>query len=481
MVTTEKFSVASLRETGIVRKINGWLCSPFYVLLIGLLAAVSNVFALELPVYTVYVLVGLYISFFAEDYLPLMPLVIFCYIAPSVSSNPGKNEASIFYPQNGGIYLLVIAALFFASVVWRLVTDPDFGGKKFLKAPRALQSGMLILGLAYVLGGVGSGYYLPNLGKNLLFGFVQFLSVFFMYWLFSGAVRWEKARKDYFAWIGLSTGITLLIQLANIYVTGNVLVNGAIVREQIFTGWGMYNNIGAMLAFMIPCAAYLACIRKHAWIYTLCCLAFAGGVVFTCSRGSILGAVFGFGLSYILIILKAKNKRANLIAHIVTAAVIVLAVVVLRDKILSVFRQLVEKGADPSTRDTLYTEGIRQFLKYPVFGATFYPTEFIPWDFSTLENFSALFPPRWHNTLIQVAASCGTVGLVAFGYHRFQTVRIFVREMTLEKVFISVSLLALLGMSLLDCHMFNIGPVLMYSMLLAFAEKSTAGIKINLQ
>ena len=478
---TEKRNAVSLRDGGIVQQINRWLRSPVYVHMAGLLAALSNVFGLELPVYTIYILCGLYISFFAEDYLPLMPLVIFCYIAPSAGSNPAINEDSVFYPQNGGIYLIVLAALFAASVIWRLITDPVFGGKKFLKAPRALQMGMLILGAAYVLGGVGSGFYLPNLGKNVLFGLVQFLAVFLAYWVFTGAVRWEMARKDYFAWIGFSTGCALLIQLINIYATGEVVVGGTIEREAIFTGWGMYNNIGSLLAVMIPCAGYLACRRHNGWLYNLGSLAFFIGVVFTCSRGSILGAAGAYCVSYMLVLVKAKDKHANMAAHFVTILIFVLTVTVLGDVLVELFRELIDKGADPSTRDVIYEAGIQQYLKFPVFGATFYPSEFVPWDWATLESFSELFPPRWHNTLIQMAACCGTAGLLAYGYHRVQTIRMLARNLTLEKVFIVVSLTAFLGMSMLDCHMFNIGPTMLYSMLLAFAEKSIKGVKITFQ
>ena len=48
---------------------------------------------------------------------------------------------------------------------------------------------------------------------------------------------------------------------------------------------------------------------------------------------------------------------------------------------------------------------------------------------------------------------------------------------TAGKAFISISLLALLGTSLLDSHFFNVGPVLFYSMALAFAEKADTHIR----
>jgi len=477
----EKIPFAHLRATCVVRKINAWMASPYYVMLIGLLAAVSNLFSAELAVYTFYILCGLYISFFGDDYLPVMPIAICCYIAPSMSNNPGRNETSIFYPENGGIYLLVIAALFFASVIWRLAVDRQLGGKKFFSTPRMLLQGMLVLGVAYLLGGVGSGHYAVKGMTNVLFALVQFLSVFFMYYFFTGGVRWEKARKDYFAWVGLSVGFALLLQIGNVYLTCDVIVDGIIDRVVIATGWGMYNNIGALLACMIPCAYYLACRRKHGWVYNLCGLAFFVGVAFTCSRSSILGAAVAYVVSYIFVLTKAKNKRANHIAHLITVLLIVVVAVLFHQRISQLFQDLLNRGLDPTTRDVIYLEGMKQFVKHPVFGGTFYPTDFSPWSWSTLEAFTSFFPPRWHNTLLQLGVSCGIVGLVAYGYHRYQTVKMFAAKMSLEKIYIALCLAVLLGMSMLDCHMFNVGPVLFYSMMLAFAEKCAVGIKMNMQ
>ena len=272
-----------------VRRINLFLASPYYVMTVGLLAAISNIFSLELPVYTFYILIGLYISFLGRDYLPVIPIAICCYIAPSYGANPGKNENSIFYPDNGGIYLLAIALLFAASVVWRLTTDKRLGGRKFLTTERKLMPGMLLLGGAYLLAGAGSGFYREKGLPNLLFAAIQFLSVFLLYYFFTGGIRWEKARKDYFAWTGLTVGGAIVLEILNIYLVQNVVDDGVIIRERICTGWGIQNNMGALLACMIPCAYYLACRRKYGWVYNLCGLAFLAGVLFTCSRTAILG------------------------------------------------------------------------------------------------------------------------------------------------------------------------------------------------
>jgi hypothetical protein len=51
-----------------------------------------------------------------------------------------------------------------------------------------------------------------------------------------------------------------------------------------------------------------------------------------------------------------------------------------------------------------------------------------------------------------------------------QTVKLFVKNRNTFKTFVGFAVAALLVNSLLDCHMFNVGPVFLYSMALAFAE-----------
>ena len=166
----------------------------------------------------------------------------------------------------------------------------------------------------------------------------------------------------------------------------------------------------------------------------------------------------------------ARNRRHNTIALITVAAVTVLTVTLFHGQLLRLFSDLLGRGLDPSSRDDIYREGLALFARSPVFGNSFYSPGYQPWDWSTVESFSGMFPPRWHNTLVQLLASCGLVGLGAYVLHRIQTVRLFLREPGKEKVFIGCAMLVLLGCSLFDCHFFNLGPTLFYSMALAFAE-----------
>ena len=57
-------------------RINDFLRSPWYVLVIACLTVLSSVFGLELIVYSVFIAIGVYLCMFGDDLLPLMPVVI---------------------------------------------------------------------------------------------------------------------------------------------------------------------------------------------------------------------------------------------------------------------------------------------------------------------------------------------------------------------------------------------------------------------
>ena len=52
---------------------------------------------------------------------------------------------------------------------------------------------------------------------------------------------------------------------------------------------------------------------------------------------------------------------------------------------------MLERGLDPSGRDVIYKEGIKQFLRFPVFGGSFFPVDFSPYCFSSVAEFAYFF------------------------------------------------------------------------------------------
>ena len=127
-------------------------------------------------------------------------------------------------------------------------------------------------------------------------------------------------------------------------------------------------------------------------------------------------------------------------------------------------------GVASDSRVNLYKNGFEAFKNAPIFGQTFYPVSYEVYEFSEIDAFSSFFPPRWHNTVVQILASCGIVGMLAYLFHRISTVVLFIKKRSRATTFIGISILALLLMSLVDCHFFNVGPVLFYSTVLAVME-----------
>lgn len=453
-----------------------FLRSPNFIIAICALTALSNLLRLDLFLYSVIIALGVSICLLSVDLLPLMPLVILCYIAPSPANNPGSasNTGSIFYPENGGIYLFVILALFLGALCYRLITDRKIGGWAFLKEKRCLMSGMLILSATYLLSGLGIEQYPQIFRQNLLFSVLQCIAICLMYFLFAGSVRWEQTSRDYLAWVGMCVGLVVIPQLLENYLSGRIFMagTGTIDRELIYAGWGMHNNMGALMAMMLPCPFYLARYHKKGWVFNILATVLMVGVVLSCSRTSIMVGVAVYALCVFLLLRRKDQRKANLQVYLVAFLALFGCSILFFDKLKDIFDLFFEELFIVSQRDNLFHYGIKQFMSAPVFGGSFFPQgEYVPWDWSTSASFSSFFPPRWHNTLVQIGASCGIVGLLAYSIHRIDTIRLLFNDRSPEKLYIALSIGVLLCCSLLDCHFFNIGPVLFYSMGLAFAEK----------
>ena len=444
-----------------------FLASPRYILSVMLLTALSNLFGCELIVYTLFIGIAVYTCLWGKDLLPLAPLVFSSYIAPSIANNPGRNPDSIFSPAKGGVLLLFLAALLIAVLILHMIRHRQ---RFFSRKPKLL-SGMLFLAAAYLLSGIGSDAYPGSLGPNLLFAFLQGCALIVPYWVLWHGVDWKYVRKDYFCWIGFATGCVLVIEILGVYFSGKVIVNGVIERQNIYTGWGMYNNMGGMLAMMLPFAFYLATKYRKGWIGTVVGSVFLIGILLTCSRTSIITGFCAYIACILLTLRHGKHRKSNSLALIIICGCLLLAFILFHKPLLRLFSKLLELGADPSNRDTIFQDGLGIFKEYPLLGGSFFSPGKKPWDWSNVDSFSAFFPPRWHNTFVQLLATCGIVGLLAYLSHRIQTVKLFYWKRSRENSFIGISLLILLICSQFDCHFFNIGPVLFYSMALAFTER----------
>ena len=441
------------------RELGGVWCLAFFCLLF----LVTSVFGLELLCYTVCWLFAVWLLLFSDDLYPLLGIIPMLYYTPSLANNPGRNPDSVFYPENGLVYIVVLIVTFLVLFLARVISDVRQGNVK-VRFP-TLTVGFVLLGAAYLLGGVG---YEDYDGRTLAFGALEILSLALVYFLFTLFCDVARAPKAYFAWMLFFGGVLLFGETLSVYTFGEVFANGSPVRGQIYTGWGMYNNLGAALCMMMPGAFYLAAVHRAGPAFLLAGYAFFGAVVLTLSRTSIaVGAVIAvLGTAAVLIQSRGAVRIWNAVLAVLAASAAAALCYLFRGAVLSLVQALLNFEETGSSRLETYREGWELFRAHPFFGTGFYSCEQYKWG--KLDSF---IPPRWHNTYVQLLAACGIVGLLAYLVHRMETLVLLFRAPCFEKWMIALSVLALIATSWLDCHFFNLGPGLLYSALLCFAEK----------
>ncbi len=460
-----------IKENRVVQTLGSFLYSPYYLIAVVALMVASNLFGLELPVYYVYGLFCVLISLFAEDTFSLIPMICCGYMTFSKKSNPLLYPDTNFLASTAGkVQLIVIIVLIALALIARLLHEVIVVRRE--KTVPKLTLGYFVLGLAYVLGGAFSPYYTF---KTIAFGLVQIASIGAFYFYLYFTVDWSKRNAVEYATVFTAVGVGLLIEILALYFTPTTwaaLRDGTFERGMIRTGWGTYNNLGGMMAMLLPAPFCLATLKKQGWIFNLLGNVFFLGLILTQSRSSILfgGFVYFCSVAICLVFSKGKERIFNAVVFGVTALAGIVVAIYLREQLLELFHSLLYMGSGDNGRSKIYEVGIQQFKDYPVFGNGFYECKYA-WIWGQTHPGGGFLPERYHNTVVQILASCGTVGMAAYLLHRVQTGIMLFRELSIERLFVTFSMLALLLTSMLDCHFFNMGPGLLYACMLVLAEK----------
>ncbi len=452
----------------VFQALNAFVNSKYCIAVLAFLTLCSNILGAELIVYTLVFSFGMYFALFGRDLLPLAPAVMLMYVSPSVHNNPAMNANSIFYPENGLWLLVAYLVIFFTTVFVRICLR--YGLKKFFKTKRAFAPALLFLCASFFLGGIGSDFYTRDFILNMRYCALLFLSFYLVYFLLSATVDFKKVPKEYFAWCGIALALTVSLEVLAVYIQNGVIhEDGRIFRGEIYTGWGVYNNIACAIVMGIPSAFYLAAVRKRGYLYNLLATCLYCAVIFTNSRNGMLMGLVVYALSALcLLIARPKKCKETFLLFGVYAAIVAGLLIFDWNGLATLFNELATIKLSSNSRIVDYIEGIWQFLDKPVFGNGFFACTAFKWG--EIAEQMTFLPKRWHNTYIQMAATSGIVGLIAYGLHRFQTVKAVWQKGNIEGVFIGLSVFSLALMSLLDCHFFNIGTGLCYTVFLLFLD-----------
>lgn len=457
----------NLKPNKIIMAIKQAMTSKWMLIAIVLLAGISNIFAMEIPVYYTYLFLITITVLFCDDLLPLFPMTCCGYMTFAKKNNPMATEqTSSFLNSSTLTHLLIIAIIIIVLVITRIIFDL-VKHKERRHLPKLLY-GFLALGGAYVLGGLFSPYY--DL-KTAFFGLVQILSLSFTYFIFYYTVDWKNVDKDYFAFLFTAIGFLMVAEIFNMLLEANFFTaTGAFSRSSIYTGWGINNNVASICLFTIPAPFYYTLTRKNGWKYILLSTLFLVFTILTQSRNGMLMGTVTYCICALVILIKTKGKERikNFLTFLSILILVILFMIVFNSLIRNLFSSIYKVGTSDSGRINIYIEGLKQYKDNPILGNGFYACQAFRWG---IKEGGEFLPGRYHNTYVQILASCGTIGIIAYLYHRYQTIKLCIKSKNPGGLIITLTLIGFIFISLFDCHFHNFGPGLIYSALLLLLEK----------
>lgn len=246
-------------------------------------------------------------------------------------------------------------------------------------------------------------------------------------------------------------------------------------------GWGISNTIGAMLVMLIPAAYYLINKNIDAPFHYFTVFVAITATYFTMSRTAL---VVGAPMCVILTIISfVKNKSLRPLLGVMSAcfvlAYVIFAIAIILTGKIDVFTDFFIKNSVSGSgtveeasrgRTDLWKGYFELFKSSPVFGAGFY-NAFEKLRLGGMTRFSGMA----HNTIMQYLGSCGIVGIAGYLYHRYRSVRLFVKGYSYEKLMFAAGCASVVCMSLLDVFFLSPYFAMFYCLYIVLSENVQKG------
>lgn len=426
------------------------LSSPFFVIAIFCMTFILSVFKLTVPSF---IILGLLIAFVfvtQKDIKPIIVLVLNCILSLTqnlVLSNIDK------------IALLICVCIVFLSLIYYFVCSFAVEKKKFV-------FGKLFWGwVAVTIVGAGlAGLLATDYEHIYSLRFLGIMCVILLLYilLVNGT---DESVKDYTAFVFMCFGVVACFQVIVFYATcGDPVL--AFHQKALRIGWGMTNTIAPALGLCIPATIYLAS-KKFPQIYLPIAILMYVTVLFTFSRAGMLCSTIILPVALIYGLLVTKNRLHYGITLLTLVLVCggVFTICLQNGKIDDWFSFTKSLGFDDNGRFEVWKYGWEDFKRNKIFGAGFYGEDGI-----------ALVGPlkKYHNTILQILACSGIVGVVAFGFHYYQRYKLMFTKLSVCKAFWLFSLAIYEGCALLDVGMVMFFIQMMLVFVFTSCEKETA-------
>ncbi len=433
----------------------------WYAVLSGLLVVIGNVTGLEVPLFAVMVATFFVACLIAYDFrFALVPfLCTVFFVSPKNAPN-----ITVFREHFGQPSVLIALAISFGLLAVGVVVFVIRNRRRRNAMPwKGFFMSMAIFCAAMALNGVfNPAYTMQNLVYSLQFP----LALLLIYVLFALYVQFDRGALNYFMYALVIAGMVVSLELVLRYIISNVIVDGVIMKGSVTLGWGVWTTVGGMIAFAMPACFYCAATHRRGWIFYLLGLFEFFCVLLSQSRGALLMGALVMLLSIVVLCILGPNRRINRYLSVGLVVAGLLGLIFMRRQILMLLQDFINRGFYDNGRYYRWELGIGRFLKHPIFGAGFYDHGIVSgWDIQ-------IYPELSHNTLIQLLGSSGIVGTLAYLWHRFTTVYRVTKKPTLYKTYLGLCILACLGFCMVDVLLFITYPLIFYTLILLFLEKS---------
>ena len=456
-------------EKKIVSGLRAFFESDIYPVVIALCVLLGHVLGIEIYLGAAIIAMVVASLILCDGIKPfIMPLISFIYLVnlKHTPGHPNFNDDYYFKAPNV-IIIIILAAALAVALAYRSykLFRPNFRRSTIMLLPLSL------LSLAFLCNGFFSGGY--NY-LSLVYGITQIAVYFFLFYLLYFGIREEnyESLMRYLTLVTVLAAMVLVGEMAFLYVAYRDLViqNGGINQNNISLGWGIWNPVGVSIALLIPMQIYGAIKYKRPYIYVLSAILTYAAALLTLSRNAMIFATLALIGSVAVGCFYGKRKKVFRIVTVtgcaLGAALALVGAALLFDRLPELIGRVFAELVDPNGRLELWAQGFNNFLSAPIFGKGFL-------GFGENDTFEAVsfIPDMAHNTVIQLLSSMGIVGLGAYLYYRFCSLKPFFKAPTLEKTIMLIAILTVLLMSLLDNFVFYIYIMFYPTVLLAVAHR----------
>lgn len=461
-------------KSKIVRVIDRALSSYFFPIVTSLVVFLCYYFGGEVVSVWYMCLSGAAIMLCCKDVTPIISLFLYTNTFVSVQHSPAyMGAASDYLFQTPQLVPLIIAAvIFIAALLARLIYC--IVARKFKLTP--IFWGLTAFSVSLILCGLNFTQYTP---LNLAYGLGVSVILIGIFVLLCGNMQVSARTFKMIAYYFMIFFAMLFFMLVIAYATyEGLIVDGMVYRSKLDFGWGTYNAMGMLLTICIPVWFYMAGDGKWSWAYLFGGTLNLAACIISMSRQAILMSVLTCIACSIWLIIRSKGKLKIINSCIIVGVIVVTAIAcgIAHKQLAVFFESLTTSLATGSGRVGIWDKGIKNFLDRPVFGVGFFDPRAVSGQPGySGGNLTFCIPRMCHNTIIQMMSACGLVGIVAYLFHRAQTIISFINNPSADRLYLFFTGAAFLLVCLLDNHMFYFTPTLIYISLLALLALSEKG------